>query len=100
MGLRTRLAAREAWRAPSLAWILSLDEAGFQLATRGTALRRTRYRGLVRNALVAAGNAGDLALRPAVARFAESEDELLREHACWALGRMDRLGVVRTRASD
>ena len=94
LGLRTRLAAREAWRAPSLAWILSLDEAGFQLATRGTALRRTRYRGLVRNALVAAGNAGDLALRPAVARFAESEDESLREHARWALDRIDRLGAA------
>ncbi len=100
LGLRARLSAREAWRMPSLVWILSLDEAGFQEATRGTALRRARYQGLLRNALVAAGNrvlsrqdavAGDPALRAAVARHAESGDEILREHARWALDRIDRL---------
>ncbi len=74
---------------------------GFQDATRGTALRRTRYRGLLRNALVAAGNAGtrgaiavDPALRAAVARHAEGGDEILREHARWALARIDRVAVA------
>lgn len=89
LGLRARLEARETWRAPSLAWILSLDEAEFLAATRGTALRRTRHRGLLRNALVAAGNAGDPSLRPSVAKHAESSDELLREHARWALAQID-----------
>lgn len=88
LGLRARLAAREVWRSPSLAWILALDEPAFLTATRGTALRRTRYRGLVRNALVAAGNSGDRTLAPAIARFAEGDDPLLREHACWALARI------------
>ena len=89
LGLRARLEAREIWRAPSLAWILSLDEAGFLVATRGTALRRSRRRGLLRNALVAAGNAGLPALRPAVERHAEGDDALLREHALWALAQID-----------
>jgi len=88
LGLRARLAPRSAWRTPSLAWILSLDEAAFAEATRGTALRRPRHRGLLRNALVAAGNSGDPALRDAVARHAESEDPVLREHARWALARL------------
>jgi epoxyqueuosine reductase len=46
-------------------------------------------RWLRRNALVAAGNVGGPAERDAVARHAEGEDELLREHARWALERID-----------
>src|SRR5262249_39554382 len=61
-GLRARLAPREAWVAPTLAWLLALDEESWRAATRRTALRRARYRGLLRNALVAAGNSGDASL--------------------------------------
>ena len=50
-----------------------------------TALRRTRYRGLIRNALVAAGNSRDRSLADAVARHIESKDPMLAEHARWAL---------------
>jgi epoxyqueuosine reductase len=49
---------------------------------------RNDARYLRRNALVAAGNSDDPALAPAVARYAESEDELLRDHGRWALGRL------------
>jgi epoxyqueuosine reductase len=88
LGLGTRLAPREAFRAPALAWLLELDESGWQLATQRSALRRARHRMLVRNALVAAGNAGDPALRPAIARHAAGADPLLAEHARWALARL------------
>ena len=89
LGLRARLAPRPDWVRPSLAWILSLDEDAWRAATRKTALRRSKYRGLLRNALVAAGNAGEARLRPAVARLAESDDPLLAEHARWVLARID-----------
>lgn len=92
LGLRARLTARPALRAPTLAWLLSLDEAAFAEATRGTALRRARHRGLLRNALIAAGNARDPALRPLVARHLAGDDPLLREHAAWALARIDDEG--------
>jgi epoxyqueuosine reductase len=49
---------------------------------------RNDPRYLRRNALVAAGNSGDPDLVPAVARHADAEDELLREHAEWALRRL------------
>jgi epoxyqueuosine reductase len=45
-------------------------------------------RWLRRNALVAAGNVGGPELEPAVARFAEDEDPMVRETAAWALERM------------
>jgi epoxyqueuosine reductase len=53
---------------------------------------RNDPRYLRRNALVAAGNSGDPELAPAVARHAEGDDELLREHAEWALTRLSPNG--------
>ncbi|MDQ2983734.1 MAG: tRNA epoxyqueuosine(34) reductase QueG [Actinomycetota bacterium] len=54
---------------------------------------RNDPRYLRRNALVAAGNAGEEDEVQAVARHASGADELLREHAEWALGRMRSRGV-------
>jgi epoxyqueuosine reductase len=49
---------------------------------------RNDPRWLRRNALVAAGNVGSSALRPAVERYASDPDPVLRETAEWALDRM------------
>jgi len=87
-GLRARISPRREWRSPALDWLLGLDETAWQRATGGTALRRARFRGLLRNALVVAGNSGDAALVPLVRRHAEGDDALLAEHARWALERL------------
>lgn len=50
---------------------------------------RNDPRWLRRNALVAAGNVGGPEERLAVARYAADEDDLLREHAEWALAQID-----------
>ena len=89
-GLRAKLAPRVAWRTSSLAWLLSLDEEAWRAATLDTALRRAKWRGLLRNALVAAGNAADPSLLPAIRRHAAGDDPLLAEHARWALARLAR----------
>ena len=88
LGLRERLAPRESWKNPTLAWVLGLDEDTWRVATRRSALRRARYRGLLRNALVAAGNSGDTRLVPLIEGHATGPDPLLREHAEWALERL------------
>jgi epoxyqueuosine reductase len=49
---------------------------------------RNEGRWLRRNALVAAGNVGGEAERDAVTRFVDDADEVLREHARWALERL------------
>jgi len=54
---------------------------------------RNDARWLRRNALVAAGNAGGPAEREAVLAYADHEDELLREHAAWALELLDERDV-------
>jgi epoxyqueuosine reductase len=91
-GLRARLAPRAPWVRPTLEWILGLGEEDFRRAARGTALRRAKRRGLLRNALVAAGNAGRPSLAPAVRRHLESDDPVLAEHARWALARLGASG--------
>ncbi|MCS5635842.1 MAG: tRNA epoxyqueuosine(34) reductase QueG [Myxococcota bacterium] len=87
-GLRARMVPDPRWVRAELRWVLSLDEEAWRKATRGSALRRSRFRGLMRNALVAAGNSRDSELVPLVRRFAEGEDSLLAEHARWALERL------------
>ncbi len=87
--LRAQLAPRTQWLEPTLAWLLALSEEEWRRATRRTALRRARWRGLLRNALVVAGNIGGAELAPLVRAHAQGSDELLAEHARWALARME-----------
>jgi epoxyqueuosine reductase len=69
-----------------------LETPGEELRARYDRLYfpRNDPRYLRRNALVAAGNSGDQSLADAVRPYAESDDELLREHAEWALDRLSR----------
>jgi len=87
-GLRAALAPRDEWRSPTLAWLLALDEEAWRASTRRSALRRTKHRGLLRNAIVAAGASGDASLLPLLERHAGAEDPLLAEHAAWAIERI------------
>jgi epoxyqueuosine reductase len=89
LGLRAQIAPRAEWIRPSLQWILGLDEEGWRAATRKTAMRRARYSGMIRNALVAAGNSQDSDLAESVRPHVASEDPLIAEHARWALEQLD-----------
>jgi epoxyqueuosine reductase len=75
---------------PHVSLVDWLEAPGEELAERYDRLYVPRNDGryLRRNALVAAGNTRDPSLAPAVARWAEHEDLLLREHAEWALQRL------------
>lgn len=54
----------------------------------GTPIRRPKGRGLKRNAIIALGNLGDPCTLPILKDFADGEDELLAEHARWAIERI------------
>jgi epoxyqueuosine reductase len=73
---------------PRLEELLALDERGFRERFAGTPLLRAKRRGLLRNAAVALGNSGAAAARPALERAATDPDELIRDHAAWALRRL------------
>jgi len=80
--------------APELEWLASLTQEQFSAFFRGSAVKRAKWRGLVRNACVALGNTG-LALdhesharvTQLLERLAASGDSLISEHARWALNR-------------
>jgi epoxyqueuosine reductase len=75
--------------APDLGGLASLDEAGFRERFRGSPVKRAKRRGFVRNVALALGNGGDASHRPVLERLAADEDPVVREHAAWALRRLD-----------
>lgn len=74
----------------SIQRILSLDAAGLKEWFRRTAMGMSWVSGnaLLRNALIAAGNRRDPAVRGDVERFTASREPMLRQTARWALERM------------
>jgi epoxyqueuosine reductase len=68
--------------------LLRLDDAAFRQRFRGAAILRTKRRGLIRNACVAAGNWGDPAAVSALIALLAGPEPLIRGHAAWALGRI------------
>jgi epoxyqueuosine reductase len=75
--------------APDLAGLASLDEASFRDRFRRSPVKRAKRRGLVRNVAVALGNAGSAGHRSWLERLAGDDDPVVREHAAWALRRLD-----------
>jgi epoxyqueuosine reductase len=73
---------------PLLSDLLALDDAAFRERYRRTPLWRTKRRGLLRNAAVALGNAGDEAGLPALAAALGDPEPLVRGHAAWAIGQI------------
>jgi epoxyqueuosine reductase len=81
--------------APELEWLAALSPEDFSRVFRGSAIKRAKWRGLVRNACVALGNSQpsrDSKSRARIAavleRLAASSDEIITEHAQWALARL------------
>ncbi len=80
---------------PRLEWVLGLSESDFREVFRASAIKRAKWRGLVRNACIAAGNSGTKPgmpaherIRSALERLAMSSDSVLAESAQWALSRI------------
>lgn len=71
--------------APRLLDLLQLSPEAFKQRFAGTPLLRAKWRGLLRNACVAAGNWGHPAAANALDTLTRSDDILVRSHALWAL---------------
>lgn len=76
--------------APPLEKLAGLTEDGFRSLFRGSAVKRTKYTGFLRNVAIAMGNAKNPKFRPALERLAASPDLTVSEAACWALERLAR----------
>ena len=77
----------------TLADLVRLDERAFAAEFSPTALERPRRRGLVRNALIVAGNTQDGPALGAAIDKLEDDDPVVRGAAAWALGRTGGAGA-------
>jgi epoxyqueuosine reductase len=91
------LATRHSLLEPSLEWLASIDEQEFRQFFRASAIKRTKWKGLVRNACIALGNASIAPGSPVhgrvlnlLAKLSNSGDAGIAESAQWALSRIQR----------
>lgn len=80
--------ARSELRAPRLADLAALDDAGFREVFAGSPIKRIGRARFLRNVMVAIGNSGDQALAETAKARLEDEAALVRGAAVWALSRI------------
>ncbi len=74
--------------APRLADLLALDDAGFRQVFSGSPIKRIGRDRMVRNAAIAAGNSGDVAMVPVLQRLVGDPSDVVREAAQWAIDQL------------
>jgi len=86
---------REFEARPGLFWpeidrLLDLQEDEWRRLIRGTAMKRAKVQGLLRNLMVVVANSGLTRFLPKIERFLNHSDETVRGHARWAAGVLRR----------
>jgi epoxyqueuosine reductase len=84
----TKLHARDALRAPALADLVALDDAGFRGMFSASPIKRIGRDRFVRNVLYAIGNSADPTLVEAARERCNDENEVVRDAAGWAVARL------------
>jgi epoxyqueuosine reductase len=87
-------AARPATVGMALRDYLGLSDEQFRLLFKKSPIKRIKHRGFLRNVCVALGNVGDQEDLPALQKAAGDPDELISEHARWAVNQ------IRARLAD
>lgn len=83
-----RYAARDELKAPKLADLVQLDDAGFRAMFSGSPIKRIGRDRFVRNVLYAIGNSGDASLLPRAQALLADPDPAVADAAAWAAARL------------
>ena len=83
-----KLVAREDLNAPKLAELAALDDAQFRAHFSGSPIKRIGRDQFIRNVLYAIGNSGDAALLPAARAHLDSDNDVVKDAALWAVTRL------------
>ena len=70
--------------------LLGMTQPEFSAAFKGSPMKRAKLRGLKRNAAVVLGNVGTAEDVPVLEQALGDPEPLVREHAAWALTRLQR----------
>lgn len=73
---------------PRLEDLASLSEEDFRRAFSHSPIKRVKYRGWLRNLCVVIGNSGDVRFAGWLEKLRLQADDVVREHAEWALARL------------
>ena len=76
--------------------LLAMSDDGFRAEFQGSPMKRAKLRGLKRNAAVVLGNIGHPDDADLLTRALDDPEELVREHAEWALERIAARAAART----
>ncbi|MGR9395871.1 tRNA epoxyqueuosine(34) reductase QueG [Rhizobium leguminosarum] len=87
-----KLRAREDLKEPSIAFLLTLDDAAFRTFFSGSPVKRIGRDRFVRNVLIAAGNSGDKVLIGPCCELSDDPSPVVRGMAVWALSRLMEAG--------
>jgi epoxyqueuosine reductase len=74
---------------PPLEELAEISEQQFGRTFRDSPIRRAGYQGFLRNVCLAIGNSGAPKFVPQMRRLAEHSDPVIREHAIWALEKLN-----------
>jgi epoxyqueuosine reductase len=80
--------------------LLKMSEEEFRQRFRGTALMRTRRRGLLRNAAIVLGNLGGAEALPVLRQALDDPEPLVREAAAWAIEQIEQRTALSLPATD
>lgn len=87
--------ANESLYLPRLEWLATLSEPQFRELFRGSAIKRAKWRGLVRNACIALGNSAPAPgterhkrVNSLLTKLSASPENVIAESAEWALSRI------------
>jgi epoxyqueuosine reductase len=79
---------RERLVNPDLEWLARMSVEEFREVFRGSPVKRAKLKGLRRNVAIAMANSGDARFRPILELLAAEEDDVVAEHARWALAHL------------
>jgi epoxyqueuosine reductase len=87
-GREQKLAARDDLKAPPLAELAALDDAGFRALFSGSPIKRIGRNRFARNVAIAIGNSRDPTLTAAAQILAADADPVVAEAGSWAMRRL------------
>ncbi len=82
------LAPRPAMESPLLTELMRLSPEGWREFSRGSAIKRAKRSGFLRNVAVALGNSGSAEAIHPLREALSDEEPMVREHAAWALDKV------------
>jgi epoxyqueuosine reductase len=83
---------------PSLEWLAGLSDVEFREIFRNSPVKRTKWKGLIRNVCMALGNSSPQGVArqrviSLLSRLAGSEESLISESAQWAISRIEEVSA-------